>query len=76
MNLGAYGGTPEAGMSLSTVGNPVDLNNDDTVDAMDLHVLTHQWLKVHTPLIEDINRDGVVNLPDLALLIDDWLYRR
>lgn len=71
VNLGVYGGTPEAGMSLSTIGSPADLNSDDTIDAKDLHVLIRQWLRTQTLLIEDINRDGVVNFSDFALLVDD-----
>ncbi|MFC1636737.1 right-handed parallel beta-helix repeat-containing protein [Planctomycetota bacterium] len=76
INLGVYGGTPQAGMSLLTIGTPADLNNDDTVDAKDLHTFADLWLRDHMPLAEDINRDGVVNLPDFALLVDDWHWRR
>ena len=32
INLGAYGGTPQASMSLSTVGNKAAYNNDGAVD--------------------------------------------
>jgi hypothetical protein len=59
-------------MSRSTIGSTANLNDDDTIDAKDLHLSTDQWLKDHILLIEDINRDGVVNLPDFVLLIDDW----
>ncbi|MBN2312952.1 MAG: right-handed parallel beta-helix repeat-containing protein [Sedimentisphaerales bacterium] len=72
INLGAFGGTPEAGMSRSMTGSAADLNNDDAIDAKDLYLLTDQWLMDHILLIEDINRDGVVTLPNFALLIDDW----
>lgn len=76
INLGAYGGMPEASMSLSTIGTAADLNNDDAVDAEDLHIFSDLWLKAHTQRAEDINRDGVVSLPDFALLADDWLWGR
>jgi hypothetical protein len=76
INLGAFGGTPEASMSPSMMGTRADLNHDDVVDAKDLHVFTDQWLKVDTLLSEDINRDGIVNLPDLALLVNDWFRGR
>jgi len=33
--MGAYGGTPEASMSLSLVGNVADLNGDGVVDWVD-----------------------------------------
>ena len=35
INMGAYGGTPEASMSLSNVGNIADLNHDDKVNFND-----------------------------------------
>jgi len=35
INMGSYGGTPEASMSLSTIGNIADLNHDDAVDWLD-----------------------------------------
>ena len=72
VNLGAFGGTPEASMSSSMMGTRADLNNDGVVDAKDLHVFTDQWLKVDALLSEDINRDGIVDLPDFALLVNDW----
>jgi hypothetical protein len=76
INLGAYGGMPEASMSLSTIGTAADLNNDDAVDAKDLHMFSDRWLKAHMLLAEDINRDGVVSLSDFALLADHWLWER
>ena len=65
---------PQASMSLSTIGTPADLNNDDTVNAKDLCMFTDLRLKIYVPLAEDINRDGVINLLDFALLTDDWLW--
>lgn len=76
INLGAFGGTPQASMSLSKIGSPADLNNDETVDTRDLQLLTDQWLRISALFSEDINRDGVVNLPDFALLMDDWFSGR
>ena len=75
-NLGAFGGTPQASMSLSIAGSPADLNSDDAVDAEDLRMLGDLWLKDDVLLAEDINRDGVVNLPDFALFADDWRWER
>jgi hypothetical protein len=76
MNLGAFGGTPQASMSTSPIGTPADLNNDNWVDAKDLHLFADLWLKVDILLAEDINRDGVVSLPDFALLADNWFWGR
>jgi hypothetical protein len=44
INIGAYGGTPEASMSLSTVGNVADFNADDAVNGQDLLMLADMWL--------------------------------
>ncbi|MHC4556220.1 MAG: C10 family peptidase [Planctomycetota bacterium] len=76
INMGAFGGTPQASMSLSTAGNVADLNNNDVVDGQDLLMLADVWLSEDIPLSEDINRDGVVNFPDFALLADDWLWQQ
>lgn len=76
INLGAFGGTPQASMSVSLIGTHSDLNNDGAVDAKDLQAFTDQWLKIDTLLSEDINRDGTVNLPDFALLVSNWFEAR
>ncbi|MFH1716021.1 MAG: right-handed parallel beta-helix repeat-containing protein [Planctomycetota bacterium] len=76
-NTGAYGGTPEASMSMSTAGNPADLNPDvsdanDWVDYSDLALFTDKWLSEDAPLAEDLDRDGAVNFVDFAILADNW----
>jgi len=73
VNMGAYGGTAQASMSLSTEGNAADLNKDDIVNGEDLRQLVEVWLKGDVLLAEDINRDGVVNLADFAALAESWL---
>jgi parallel beta-helix repeat protein len=77
INIGAYGGTPEASMSLSNVGNIADLNPDvsdanDWVDYNDMLLLTDKWLSNEAPLAEDLNRDGVVNFLDYVILVNNW----
>jgi parallel beta-helix repeat protein len=77
INIGAYGGTPEASMSLSDVGNIADLNPDvsdvnDWVDYEDMLLLTGKWLSNETPVAEDLNRDGVVDFRDYAILLNNW----
>jgi hypothetical protein len=74
INLGAYGRTPQASKSLSTVGNETDYNNDGAVDMKDLLMLADMWLTIDVPLVEDSNRDGVVSLPDFAMLAENWLW--
>lgn len=75
INMGAFGNTPQASMSLSTAGNIANLDNDpfDNLDFLDLDRLTHKWLRQHVLLAEDLNRDGVVNLPDYAILAEQWI---
>ncbi len=72
INLGAYGGTSQASMSLSVVGRDVDLNHDAVVDVRDLLTLSNGWLAGGLPLTEDLNRDAFVNLRDFARLAAKW----
>jgi len=77
INIGAYGGTVEASMSLSDAGNIADLNPDvndanNWVDYSDLLVLTDKWLSNEFPLNEDLNRDGVVDFADFVILVNNF----
>ncbi len=72
INIGAYGGTPEASMSPSDAGNIADLNNDDTVDFADMVIFVGKWLSKQTLLAEDLNRDRIVNFKDFAIFVDNW----
>jgi len=75
INMGAFGGTPEASMSLITVGNAADLNNDGSVNIKDLPMLSDVWLAEDILLAEDINRDSFVDFLDFARLAQDWLWK-
>jgi hypothetical protein len=72
INMGAYGGTPQASMSLSVVGNIADLDHNDSVDANDLLALANMWLANGVLLAEDMNHDGLVNFPDFGKLAANW----
>jgi len=74
-NIGAYGGTPEASMSLSTAGNIADLDHDGDVDYVDLDMLTDEWTSEEFLLAEDLTRNGAVNFPDFAIFADNWLWQ-
>ena len=74
INIGAFGGTPQASMSLSDEGNIADLNNDNLVDYKDLMLLSDDWLYQQILLSEDLDRNGVVDLVDCAILADNWLW--
>ena len=74
INLGAYGGTPQASMSLSTVGNRPGYNNDGVVDMKDLLMLADMWLTKDALLADDVKCGGAVNWLDLAVLAENWLW--
>lgn len=75
VNIGAYGNTAQASLSLSDAGNIADLNYDGWVDYEDLALLTDKWLWQKVPLSEDIDRDGQVDMADLAVLVANWRQR-
>ncbi len=76
INMGAYGGTPQASMSLSSMGNIADLNNTDLVDYADLMAFANKWLCRKILLPEDLNRDGIVNFIDFTILANNWLWEQ
>jgi parallel beta-helix repeat protein len=72
VNMGAYGGTRQASMSLLDLGNIADLNIDGFVDYLDMIVLTKEWLDRDILLSGDLSRDGFVNLVDFAIFANNW----
>jgi hypothetical protein len=72
--MGAYGGTPQASMSLSTVGNKADLDDDGFVGTEDLLLFTEMWLIEDILLSEDINRNCMVDLFDFVELSGSWFW--
>ncbi len=71
INMGAYGGTPQASMSLSDVGNIADLNNDGFVDYNDLRLFTDKWPNQEVLLKEDLDRNGFVDFIDFAIFAEN-----
>ena len=76
INLGAYGGTPEASMSLSDAGSAADLNIDDSVDFWDFDDFANSWQREQLFLHEDIDRNGRVDIFDLRDFVDEWLWKQ
>ncbi len=74
INMGAYGGTAEASMSLSNVGHKADLNGDGVVNGIDYSYFGDRWKIRGGPLREDFDRDGFVGFVDLRYLADWWLW--
>ena len=75
VNMGAYGGTTQASMSLSNVGNISDYNNDGRVDGNDLRIFARRWLYGAECLAEDSNRDGIVDFFDYTDLAHSWQWK-
>ena len=75
INMGAYGGTPEASMSLSEIGNIANLDNDltDAIDFNDLGIIVNKWCEEEILLAEDLNRDNIINFVDYAIFAENWL---
>jgi len=72
INLGRYGGTSQASMSLSDLGNIADLDKDDWVDYSDLALFVEKWTFNETLLEADFNRDAIVDFRDFAILAENW----
>jgi len=72
INMGAYGGTPQASMSLSSAGNAADLNVDGSVDCADALLLMNEWLRRERFLSEDLDRNGIVNFSDFSIFAGGW----
>lgn len=77
INIGRYGGTDQASMSMSDAGNIADLNPDvndanDWVDYNDMLLLADKWLSNEVPLAEDMDRNGVVDFADYAILVNNF----
>ena len=73
LNMGGFGGTSEASMSVSDVGHVADLNHDDVVDYRDLVLLTDWWAAEQVLLKADLDRNGCVDFGDIALMGQSWL---
>jgi len=73
INMGAYGGTAEAGMPPYDWALLSDLTNDGTVNFDDFAGQANDWLKIESKQPGDLNRNGTVDTGDLGLLTEDWL---
>jgi len=72
INIGRYGNTAEASMSLKDDGNVADLNLDELVDFRDLMLFGHKWSLRQPLLREDLDRDGQVDFVDYAAFGPNW----
>ena len=72
INIGAYGGTPQASLSATDLGRPTDLDHNERIDPRDLKLLAGPWPVRRTLLAEDIDRNGFVDFNDFAALAQQW----
>ncbi len=75
INMGAYGGTPEASMAPPGWALLCDLDNSYQVDFDDLLPMIDTWLLTGLNQPADVSRDGIVSLEDFAALAEQWLNR-
>ena len=76
INMGVYGGTPQASMSLSGTGNAADLDHDDIVDISDLMRFAEDWPVAAVLLSTDLDRNGRVDLADFVIIAQNWSIRQ
>ena len=74
INMGAYGGTPQASMSPNPIGNIADLDHNDAVDVVDFMLFCEDYLLEEFLLDTDLNRNGKVDIVDFALFAHQWLW--
>lgn len=74
INLGIFGGTAEASLSVSLSGSPADLNHDGEVDFADWSLWAGDWRVEAVLLDTDFNRNQVVDLDDLTVFASCWLW--
>lgn len=72
INLGAYGGTPQASMSLSDSGLPADTDHDEKVGPQDLMTFCSDWQTADAPVASDLDRRGTVDFNDFAFFATEW----
>ncbi len=73
VNMGAYGGTAEASMSMDESGNIADMDGDDCVNFVDFAEVGRRWGEDIMPMKEDLDGDGVVGLMDVMIFSEEWL---
>lgn len=72
IDMGAFGGTGEAGIAPPDRTLLADVNNDGLVDWADFARMAANWTKTGEKCETDLTRDGDVNGMDLAALAGEW----
>lgn len=74
INMGVYGGTPEASMSPLLRGNPADVTRSGCVGTDDLMLIADKWLGEQMLCPEDINLDGRIDYGDFSAVAQNWAF--
>jgi len=72
LNMGAYGGSPQASMSPYDTNNIADRDFDGFIYRTDLLFFMKQWLANRALLPADFIADNIVNFPDFAAFAQKW----
>jgi predicted outer membrane repeat protein len=75
-NMGAYGGTAEAGMSPGNGRNIADLTNDWAIDYNDIKVFVSYWLEAGDCIPGDFDRSKFVDFNDYGIFALQWLHKK
>jgi parallel beta-helix repeat protein len=73
IDMGAYGGTPQASMPPYGWALLADITNDGLVNGSDFAHQATDWLIDGTEQPGDLNRNGIVDTNDVGLFVGDWL---
>lgn len=71
VNIGAYGGTCQAGKN----GNPADFDVDGQVNMTDFAELASKWMETQNA-IEDLDGNGQINHHDFGIFTKNWLWEK
>jgi hypothetical protein len=74
INMGAYGGTAQAGKSPPNWRSIADLTNDRIVDSNDLKIFVGYWLQKGGCIPSDFDRSKFVDFDDFAIFGQQWSY--
>ena len=75
IDMGAYGGTPEASVAPLGWALLADMDNDRRVDWLDLGHLAIDWATTGESRPGDLSRDGAIDGADLVLLGRQWRHK-
>ena len=74
INMGAYGGTPQASMPPYDFALLADITNTGICALDDFAALVACWSQTNPNLPADFDHSSLVDLIDFALLNSDWLH--